>query len=223
MIAVGGEQLPRARDIPLAECLIHQVHISNIKPCFGATAFFLSHRAQPRLGLFGALGFFAQTALFTLGGHGTDARRAFADESNRGDGESHYKGEHDTGRCRERELVAANQFLKAIGGTGRPRDDRLVPQVALDVHCQGVGSFVTTGAVLLEALHHDPVEVTANDFYQRGNLRAVRFGDGHRFRHAHRAEASRRPLRFILANFAAHLIKAGTEQLIGVQWCLTGE
>ena len=96
-------------------------------------------------------------------------------------------------------------------------------QVALDIHRQGIGSFVTAGAVLLETLHHNPVEVAANDFYQRGNLRAVRLGNSDRLRHAHGAEAGGRSLGLILADFAAQLINAGTEQLIRVDRCLARE
>ena len=51
------------------------------------------------------------------------------------------------------ELLADVDFAR---GTGH---DRLVPQMPLDIHGQAVGGLVTAVPVLLQALHHDPVEV----------------------------------------------------------------
>ena len=55
-------------------------------------------------------------------------------------------------------------------------------EVALDVRCDAVSRVITPGAVLLQALHHDPIEVAAHgvdEFLGRGKTAwgsFVRFG-----------------------------------------------
>ena len=67
---------------------------------------------------------------------------------------------HDTAPARaKRQLVPAPRFLKSIGRARRTGDDRFVVQVPLEVRGQTVGRLVAARAVLLQALHHDPVEI----------------------------------------------------------------
>jgi hypothetical protein len=56
-------------------------------------------------------------------------------------------------------LVPTRHFLEPVKLTGRTGEDRFVVEMPLEIERQAVGSIVTTGAVLLQALHHDPVEV----------------------------------------------------------------
>jgi hypothetical protein len=66
-------------------------------------------------------------------------------------------------RCRgsKRELVPPNQFLKPIRRARGPGEDGFVIEVSLDVTREAVGRFVPPGAIFLQALHHDPVHIAA--------------------------------------------------------------
>ena len=65
-------------------------------------------------------------------------------------------------RCgREHQLVAAKGFLKSVSDRRRTCDHGFVVQMPLDVHRQSVGRLVTPRAIFLQALHHDPVEIAA--------------------------------------------------------------
>ena len=73
----------------------------------------------------------------------------------------------------ERQLVPANQFLEAIEVAGRTGNDRLIVQVPLYVRRQAVGGFVAAGAVFLQALHCDPIQVAAHNIHEFGSLQAA--------------------------------------------------
>ena len=48
--------------------------------------------------------------------------------------------------------------------------DRLIGEVSLEVAGQGVGRLVSLGPVLLKRLHHDPVELAADQLRELGRL-----------------------------------------------------
>ncbi len=54
--------------------------------------------------------------------------------------------------------IAGDQFAEAVNAAGRARHDRLVGEITLHVHGQGVGRLITAGAPLFERLHRDPVQ-----------------------------------------------------------------
>ena len=88
-------------------------------------------------------------------------------------------------------------------------------EIALDVRGQAVGRFVAARAVLLQRLHHDPVEVAAEQRRQAGSGRC-RAAGRRRVRSASvkRAEARRRARRLDFADGAAHLVEAGLQQFL---------
>ena len=53
------------------------------------------------------------------------------------------------------------------------RDDRLVAQVALNVRRQVVGCVITTAAILLQRLHHNPIKVTTQQCAEPAWLRVT--------------------------------------------------
>jgi WD40 repeat protein len=69
------------------------------------------------------------------------------------------QGHHDAGGREGGHLVPAHHLLEPVKLTGRPGRDRFVVQVPLQVSSQTVGGVVTPLTVLLQALHHDPVQV----------------------------------------------------------------
>ena len=73
------------------------------------------------------------------------------------------------GRRAKGQLVSLNGFLEAVQPARRAGDNGFVVEVAGDVRGQAVRGFVTTRAILLQAFHHDPVQVAAecvNQFLQ---------------------------------------------------------
>ena len=70
-------------------------------------------------------------------------------------------GQHRSGR--QHGPIPPGELAEAIRGRWRTGVDRLVVQVALQVHRQPVGRLVPPIAVLLQRLHHDPVELAAHD------------------------------------------------------------
>src|SRR6059036_901505 len=97
--------------------------------------------------------------------------------------------------------------------TWRVGDDRLIAEVALNVHRKTIGGLVTARAVLVQRLHHDPVQVAAQQMNQlwRVGMAMVR-GRPQRLG-SHRAQAGRGAGRFLLANGAAHFVQTGSQKL----------
>src|SRR5438046_8942116 len=76
------------------------------------------------------------------------------------DSQHQRRGYHGPGA--ERQLVPPNQFLEPINIARRTGPDRLLVQMPLEVPGQTVDGLISARPVLLEALHHDPVQVTAH-------------------------------------------------------------
>ena len=70
-----------------------------------------------------------------------------------------------------RALVPPHELPQPVRRRRRTGQHRLVVQVALDVGGEAVGRLVAPGAVLLQRLHHDPVQLAAD---QRAELLRAR-------------------------------------------------
>src|SRR5262245_2248363 len=62
--------------------------------------------------------------------------------------------------CREGESVAPNRLLKPVRCTWRTGDHRFIVEVSLEISLKTVGRLVAAIAVFLQALHHDPIQVS---------------------------------------------------------------
>src|SRR5262245_40382485 len=60
-------------------------------------------------------------------------------------------------------LVPPGELLQAIGRRRWAGDDCFVIQVVLDIRRETVGRLVAAVAVLFEGLHHDPVQLAADE------------------------------------------------------------
>jgi hypothetical protein len=74
----------------------------------------------------------------------------------------HEESEPHRGRGRRLRAVPAQELAQPVPGGGRPRQHRLVPQVARDVGGQLGRGRVAARAVLVHRLQRDPVEVAAD-------------------------------------------------------------
>ena len=66
--------------------------------------------------------------------------------------ERHAAGGH-------REPVPPHELAERVEGAGRPRGDRLVLEVPLEIPGEAAGRLVSAGPILLDGLEHDPVEI----------------------------------------------------------------
>jgi hypothetical protein len=93
------------------------------------------------------------------------ARRPVACHPAKDGGHSSYRREEEDGHeyqgC-QRTLVAPGKLADPIPQRGRTGRHGLIAEVAGDVLGQAVGRLVAAGAVFLQALHHDPVQLTAH-------------------------------------------------------------
>ena len=72
-----------------------------------------------------------------------------------------------------RRSVLAHELAHPVGDAGWSGLHRFVVQVAQDVRSDGCGRGVAPLALLLQALYHDPVEVTSQTAYQGTGLRSA--------------------------------------------------
>ncbi len=86
-------------------------------------------------------------------------------------------------QCRERPRPspaprgACAQLPQLVSRRRRARLDRVARQVTLDVAGKAAGRLVTPGSVLLQRLHHDPVELAADQLGQPGRFGLALRGD----------------------------------------------
>ena len=92
-----------------------------------------------------------------------------------------------------------------------------VIQVPLDVERQPVGRFVTAGAVLLEALHHDPVEIAAQFADELGCLQSALLRGGAQLLAGEGAHPGGGLGRLGFPDRAAHFIEADLEQFLRIE------
>ena len=105
--------------------------------------------------------------------------------------------------ARTRPLVPPHELPQPVAGRRRAGLHRLVGQVALHVRRQAVGRLVAAVAVLLQRLHHDPVQLAAHQPAQLRRLRAAVGRD--RGQLLGRAQPRARPRRLLLADDPQHL------------------
>ena len=72
--------------------------------------------------------------------------------------------------CGKRKLVAPNQFSQAIQTAWWTSHHRLVCEMALHVHRQAARRFITAVAILLQRLHHDPIQLAPQEIRQFARL-----------------------------------------------------
>ena len=118
-------------------------------------------------------------------------------------------------------LFRLTNFFKPVAAARRAGLDDLVGEIALDVAGEAVGRLVAPGAVLLQRLHHHPVELALQQLRQPGRLDApvggdVRQGFG-------RAQLRARPRRIDLPHHPQHLQDRPPLELLGVDRRRTGE
>ena len=129
----------------------------------------------------------------------------------------HEEGQrHGAGR-RELSPVASGELAELVGHGRCGGGHRLVVEEALDVEGEGVGGLVSAKAVLLEGLHHDPVEVAAEGSSQAGGIDAVAGGHGGALGAFEGRHARGGPGRIDLADHAAHLVVTGAEEGLGIE------
>ena len=141
------EQLPHSADIVLLPGLLGAVQVDDVGLGLGAPALFgLPGLRGLRLPLVG---------LRLPAGLRRPQRLRGAQENARQERRRHRR------RRRNRSSMAAHELPRPVGGAGRPGHHRLVRQVPLEVSGQPVGRLIAPPPILLEAFHHDPVQVPA--------------------------------------------------------------
>ncbi len=102
-------------------------------------------------------------------------------------------------------LVPPGELAETVAGRGRTGQDRLVAQVPLDVGRKAVGRFVAPRAVLFQGLHHDPVQIAAEQLPELLHLGLAMVGDC-ACRVAQRAHPRARLGRLLLADDPQQLV-----------------
>jgi hypothetical protein len=178
---------------------------------------------------------------FRLRLKGTPAIRAGFVKCNKRDTQAQHQCRHHRAARRKSEPVPAPGLLEAAGCAGRPGEHRLVVQVPLQVGGEAVGRVVAALTVLLQTLHHDPVEVAAHaadkfldgvrrmpspvrspafrrlrvDSIWRGGTRGPLAARRRTYKPLRQPRAG--SLRLLLANRLAHRVEAGGHQLLRVE------
>ncbi len=117
--------------------------------------------------------------------------------------------------------MLADEFFRSVDPTRRRGQYRLGREVPIDVGGEAVGCLVPPGAVLLQGLHHDPVEITRQCSLQLRRIDAATGRDaGQPFRRAHlRARTGR----IDFPHHAQHLEQRTALELRCIQRRRTGE
>ncbi len=121
------------------------------------------------------------------------------------------QGQQDQQPCEHRPLVPPHKLPQPVCRRRRTRLHRFIRQVALYVHREAVGGLVAAVAVLLQRLHHDPIQFATHQLRQPRRLRPP--VGGQRRQAVRRAQLRARFRRLLLADHPEHLQHAGLGQL----------
>ena len=136
-------------------------------------------------------------------------------ETDRDDRRHHQRPSHDC-TCNHTRAIAPHELAQPVRGAGRPCQDRLVVQVPPQVHGQAVGRLVPAIAVLLQGLHHDPVQVAAQLAQKGPRIGPASIRARRRFI-AETAQPCAGPGRLLLADDPLDLAKARLAQRCGIK------
>ena len=100
-------------------------------------------------------------------------------------------GEQQDGK-RHRSAMAAHKLGRAIGERVGAGQDGFVAEMAREVHREPIGGRIAALPVLLQAFHHDPVEIAAEPVDELPRIEAPALRGGREFLEAQRREAVRR-------------------------------
>ena len=75
------------------------------------------------------------------------------------DGGAEKEAQGDGGCGSKYWFVFAGKFLKSVHGSWGASKDRFIGKVTLNVGGEGGGGFVAAGAVFLQRLHHNPIQL----------------------------------------------------------------
>ena len=89
--------------------------------------------------------------------------------------------------------------------------------MTLEIHRQSVGRVVAAGAVFLQTLHHDPVQIALELVNQLGFVSRAPFGRRGQFLAFERREPRAGPRRLLLADRLAHRVDALRHQLLFIK------
>ncbi len=107
------------------------------------------------------LGLLAQLGLLLFGSDSALAGLLLPVEFARRNAQPDRQRYRHHGRSGESQLVPLNRFLEVVEPARRAGFDRLRAEMPLYVHRQAIGGLVAAGAVLLQTLHHDPVQIAS--------------------------------------------------------------
>ncbi len=100
--------------------------------------------------------------------------------------------------------MLAGELPQPVTGAGRRGQHRLAGQVTLHVQGKTAGGLVPPRAVLLQCLHHDPIQLPADQFRQPRRLRLP--AGSQRGQRLAGTQPQARPRRLFLADDAANLL-----------------
>ena len=218
------QQVQRAAKIVSGKLLLGDVHIRGVGALargeFGGLGLLPKTgliRAR-RVGLLPLLGFFGLCrnrqclrcqclAFGVLGSHRLPSR---------GD-DAQKKGPEDDGSGGKRDFVPANRLLDPVSRRGRTRHHRLVVQVSFEIRRQTGRSIVTPGPVLLQTLHHNPIQIPLELVDQFRLVRRTSFRRRRQIFTFERRKARARSHRLLLADGFPHGVNAQRHQLIRIK------
>ena len=147
-----------------------------------------------------------QAALFPLGPCGANGLPGAHDDAR----DQHGGNRADSGKG---SAMAARKFFELVKPRRWTGDDGLVIEVTLDVFGKGNGAFVPSGAILLQRLHHDPIQVATDLTGEFRRLCLAPKG----------AQPGRGPGRLLLADSAADFLETGPAQFLPIEWQPAGQ
>ena len=120
------------------------------------------------------------------------------------------QGQQDQQPREHRTLVPPHKLPQPVCRRRRTRLHRFIRKVALYVHREAVGRLVAAVAVLLQRLHHDPIQFASHQLRQPRRFRPA--VGGQRRQALRRAQLRARFRRLLLADHPQHFQHAGLGQ-----------